>query len=90
MKRHVDKYNQEGSYVMLLGDFEGGALCFDDGRRITEKGVWIPFDGHEPHWVEPFTGERFSVILFNNPVFERRMVQYDKGRVTQALKRQAK
>ena len=73
MGRHRDKYNLAGSLLLLLGDFEGGALCFDDGRRLTDTGVWIPFDGHEEHWVEPFVGERFSIILFNNPPLERRL-----------------
>ena len=72
MGRHRDKYNMAGSLLLLLGDFEGGALCFDDGRRITETGVWIPFDGHEERWVDPLVGERFSIILFNNPPLERR------------------
>ena len=73
MKRHVDGANFKGSLILLLGDFTGGALCFDDGRRITETGVWHVFDGHLPHWVEPFEGERFSVILFNNPSLSRRV-----------------
>ena len=73
MKRHVDGRNFEGSLILLLGEFTGGALCFDDGRRITQTGVWHRFDGHLPHWVEPFEGERFSVILFNNPSLVRRI-----------------
>ena len=87
MERHVDKYNYEGSLIVLLGDFEGGALCFDDGRRFAEKGVWFPFDGHQPHWVEPFAGERFSVILFNSPVLTDRLRRYDQGRETQRRRR---
>ena len=73
MKRHVDGINFKGSLVLLLGDFTGGALCFDDGRRKTEKGVWHAFDGHLPHWVEPFEGERFSVILFNSCILAHRI-----------------
>ena len=87
MQRHVGRYNVEGSLLALLGDFEGGALCFDDGRRITERGVWVPFDGHQPHWVEPFSGERYSVILFNSPTLTRRLVQYARGRETQRARR---
>ena len=74
MKRHTDGANFKGSLILLLGDFTGGALCFDDGRRITETGVWHAFDGHLPHWVEPFDGERFSIILFNNPSLSRRVM----------------
>ena len=87
MERHVDKYNYEGSLIVLLGDFEGGALCFDDGRRFAEKGVWFPFDGHQPHWVEPFEGERFSVVLFNSPILTCRLQRYDQGRETQRRRR---
>ena len=73
MKRHVDSRNMDGSWIVLLGSFTGGALCFDDGRRISDTGRWFPFDGHHPHWVEPFEGDRFSIILFNNPGLSRRV-----------------
>ena len=72
-KRHVDGANFKGSLILFLGSFTGGALYFDDGRRITETGVWHAFDGHLPHWVEPFEGERFSIILFNSPTLSRRV-----------------
>ena len=49
MKRHVDGANFEGSLILLLGDFTGVALCFDDGRCIAETGVWLGFDGQLPH-----------------------------------------
>jgi len=89
MTRRVDKYNRDDSLIVLLGDFEGGALCWDDGRRIEQKGVWHTFDGQSPHWVEPFTGERFSVILFNSVVLRRLLAQREQGRETQRCMRQA-
>jgi hypothetical protein len=73
MKRHVDRRNMDGSWIVLLGSFTGGALCFDDGRKISETCRWFPFDGHHHHWVEPFEGDRYRVILFNNPSLSRRI-----------------
>lgn len=78
MQRHRDKYNREGSLLLLLGDFSGGALRFDDGRCISDTGVWTPFHGQEPHWVEPFEGERFSLILFNNPSLAARLARLQR------------
>ena len=63
MKPH--KHKNEGiSYAILLGDFEGGALCVEDGNRFEEKNVWFTFNGKKNHWVEPFSGERYSLILY--------------------------
>jgi len=63
MKPH--KHKNEGiSQAILLGDFEGGALCVEDGNRYEEKNVWFTFNGKKNHWVEPFSGERFSLILY--------------------------
>ena len=57
MKRHVDRRNMDGSWIVLLGSFTGGALCFDDGRKISETCRCFPFNGHHHHWVEPFEGD---------------------------------
>lgn len=53
------------SLAMLLGNFEGGALCIETGERFDSKNEWFSFDGSQFHWVEPFQGERFSIILYN-------------------------
>lgn len=63
MKPHKHK-NIGLSLCMLLGDFNGGALCLENGEKISRKYVWISFDGKQNHWVEPFEGERFSIILY--------------------------
>jgi transcriptional regulator with XRE-family HTH domain len=63
MKAHRHK-NEGISHAILLGDFEGGALCVEDGNRFEEKNVWFTFNGTKNHWVEPFSGERFSLILY--------------------------
>ena len=49
-----------------MGDFTGGALCFDDGVRIEEQYKWHKFDGHVYHWNEPHEGEKFSIVLYRN------------------------
>lgn len=64
--RHTDTGNLGRSRVCLLGSFTGGALVFEDGTRITETNTWHDIDGHTPHWVEPFDGERYSIVLFNH------------------------
>ena len=57
--------NQGTSWLLILGAFEGGALVFEDGRRIEERGVWHEIDGNVTHWNEPITaGERYSVIVY--------------------------
>jgi len=53
------------SQAILLGNFSGGALCIEKGERFETKNTWFTFDGKQLHWVEPFEGERFSIILYN-------------------------
>ena len=49
--------------IMLLGSFSGGALCIGNDKYTT-KNVWFDFDGSLLHWVEPFEGKRFSIVLY--------------------------
>ena len=53
---------------MFLGDYKGGALVLDDGRRFEERGVWHRYDGRAHlHWNEEITsGVKYSVIAHNN------------------------
>lgn len=62
--RHRDTGNYGTSWILFLGDFSGGALVFEDGRRIEESGVWHEFDGQLEHWNEPIAGEKYSVVLY--------------------------
>ena len=66
MPPHRDgKNSSTRSHIALFGTFTGGALCLDDGRRFEERGVWHEFDGRNTlHWVEPFEGERYSVVAY--------------------------
>jgi transcriptional regulator with XRE-family HTH domain len=63
MKPHRHR-NKSISIGILVGDFSGGALCIADGSKFEQKDVWFKFDGRKNHWVEPFSGERFSIILY--------------------------
>ena len=64
-KKHKDG-NKEHSWIIFLGDFTGGALCFDDGTRIEEQYKWHKVDGHQYHWNDPREGEKFSIVLYRS------------------------
>ena len=48
--------------------FTGGALVVAEPkgqRRITAKNKWHMFNGaRDEHWVEPFKGDRWSLIAY--------------------------
>ena len=56
---------------MALGDFSenGGALCveFDpfNVAYVDTRGRLGKVDGRYPHWVAPYTGNRYSLIFYN-------------------------
>ena len=66
---HVDKNNVGMSLAISIGRFTGGRLvCETDDPYVlhahkTQRRPVI-FDGHRPHWVEPYKGTRYSVILY--------------------------
>ena len=62
-RKHRDG-NDGHSWILWLGDFDGGALVFETGERIAEKHKWHKIDGQVPHWNEPHTGNKYSVILY--------------------------
>ena len=63
-KRHTD-HNDGHSWILWLGEFEGGALLFEDGTRIEEKRTWHKINGRTPHWSSSFA----SPLLVNNPLY---------------------
>ena len=68
---HVDKNNVGLSWALSLGDCEGGELmCETDNPRVLERHTTrrrpVIFDGHRPHWVLPYEGTRYSVILYTS------------------------
>ena len=68
-EKHKDSGNRDHSYVLFLGDFTGGALLFEDGKRIEEKYKWHKINGSIPHWNEPHEGTKYSVILYRSKPF---------------------
>ena len=63
---HQDRGNVGNSFIMFLGDYEGGELCFEHGRVVSEKNKWHEIDGSVTHWNTPIThGTKYSIILFN-------------------------
>ena len=65
---HRDRKNQGHSAIALFGPFQGGALMVQEPterRKIAAKNKWHIFNGaRDEHWVEPFKGDRWSVIAY--------------------------
>ena len=89
---HIDTYDIAPQYALSLGDFTqggGGELCVEESAMqvavVDTRGKLAKVDGRFPHWVLPYTGERFSVFaevgsecpadsvdpLAQNPLLER-------------------
>ena len=77
---HRDGNNAGPSLTRAFGDFTGGRLLYypdDDGRHALEqlreqdaiptrtKDGFLLFDGNRAHSVEPFCGERYSLVFFS-------------------------
>ena len=69
-KPHRDKNDTSYQYACSLGDFEGGELHWIEGSRDFQactKNRWVKFDGRAfMHYVTPYEGTRYSIILFRN------------------------
>lgn len=62
---HIDKNNVGPSYIIALGDFEGGNLVIE-GKEYNIKNTFKKFDGRLGHWTTEFTGTRYSLIFFTH------------------------
>lgn len=61
---HKDKNNVDTSIIFAVGDYENGELNVE-GNKYDIKYKLLEFDGKRmEHWVEFFTGTRFSIILY--------------------------
>ena len=64
---HLDAgagFGQRTSLIVGLGDYCGGALVVERGRKRHPLPP-LEFDGwRERHWTLPFKGERFSLVWF--------------------------
>ena len=64
---HRDSNNAGLSLVLLAGSFTGGAFhCESFKEPWQEQGKMLAFDGRAVHSSDPFSGTRFSVILFTH------------------------
>ena len=65
---HVDTYDISYQWATSLGEFEGGELCVesaaDEVSVVTTRRRAAKVDGRYPHWVAPWSGERYSVIVY--------------------------
>ena len=67
---HKDAGNVGESYIVGLGDYEGGRTCVDYGDHIVKydiKNKFVKFDGSKyEHWTEKFTGTRYSMVFYTH------------------------
>jgi len=84
--RHRDKGNRGPSALRALGDHAGGQLRYwervsstKDLSRLSEsesvvldpRHGLVLFDGNSPHSVEPYTGERYSLVFFTTSRYKK-------------------
>jgi len=69
--KHIDSNNVGESYIIGIGEYQGGDLrvfgvdgC--DYVDVNIKNKFYKFDGSKfPHMTLPFTGNRFSIVYYN-------------------------
>jgi len=84
--RHVDKGNWGPSALRAVGDCTGGQLRYwpnsprsrdlsildeKDSLVLDARHGVVLFDGNNPHSVEPYTGERFSLVFFTTSQYKK-------------------
>lgn len=85
-RRHRDASNVGPSIIAALGEFKGGRLCYfpNDDKSLDLENLpksdmvtldlrkrMALFDGRRAHQVEPFSGERYSLVWFTCPRNDR-------------------
>jgi hypothetical protein len=69
--KHIDGYNVGESYMIGLGNYNGGDLIIydEDGnnpKSYPTKNKWIKFNGSiYPHETKAFTGDRYTLVFYN-------------------------
>lgn len=70
--KHKDGYNVGESYMIGLGDYNGGDLLIYDKdgknpKKYKTRNKWIKFNGSiYPHETAPFSGgNRYTLVFFN-------------------------
>tara|TARA_R110000765_G_scaffold12698_1_gene39044 strand:- start:85 stop:588 length:504 start_codon:yes stop_codon:yes gene_type:complete len=71
MKKHKDGNNVGESYIVGVGDYQGGELIVYDEfgenpKKIDIKHKFYKFNGSiYPHETAPFTGDRITLVFFS-------------------------
>ena len=62
---HRDARNSSlQSFILAFGEYEGGDLVLEDGRRFSQRNVWHCFDGRGiTHWNEPSLPNAEGVMM---------------------------
>lgn len=67
---HIDRGNLGMSYIVGVGQYEGGGLwvqddaCDDGGMALNVRHEWQRFDGTRAHCTLPYAGTRYTLIYF--------------------------
>jgi len=61
---HVDQSNCGPSYIVALGDYEGGELYQYPATVLDIREKPVSCNGLLPHITLPFVGERYSLVFF--------------------------
>jgi len=71
-KKHIDSNNLGPSYIISLGNHQGGQLWTADRGVLDCHHKWKLFDGNTEHATQPYTGEeRYSFILFTPAAYNK-------------------
>lgn len=62
---HIDKNNIGLSYIIGLGNYEGGELVIEN-ITYDIKNKWLLFDGKKIHWTNNFIGNRYTIIYYKH------------------------
>jgi hypothetical protein len=87
---HVDTNNIGQSYIIGLGAYSGGNLNHD-GNSINIRNKMFKFHGQKVHYVEPFKGNRYSVVFFTGgkgrwKELARDKIRFPRDKVTSSKK----
>ena len=77
IKPHFDSRNAGKSILLTLGDYEGGNTLVkydDETKEYDTRDKPISFDGSKyMHWVNDFTGTRYSLVFFSSGYLANRI-----------------
>ena len=67
---HKDAGNVGESWIIGLGDYEGGETVVEYPKEHIEyniKNTFVKFNGSKyTHWTKPYDGKRYSLVFYNH------------------------